>query len=702
MRTRDAQGQDILSSYAPIPGTSWGFVDHQAWQTLMKSSQGYRRILLLLLALGVVVPALVVVVGVQRITRPVNELIGAAEKVARGDYGQAISAHTGDEIEELAEQFNIMSARLQESYAQLSGRAEARTEELAALNDIAAVISQSLNLDDILNAALKRTLQVLEIENGGIYLLDEDSGLLTIAAARGFSSQFVDEIDRLKVGEGFSGRVVETGEPLVVRDVSADPRLTRIAVREERFRSLAAVPLNAKGKALGAMFALTRGYHEFSNQDVQLLASIGHQVGIAIENARLFAQAAQRMHEMETLYHSEQRRAEQFRVIGEVGRQITSILAVDELLWRMARLIQEAFHYYHVGIALTEGDEVVYRIGAGSLWDDPTFRFSPARLKVGKEGIGGWVAATGQPLLVPDVMREPRYVWMRGSKTRSELAVPITVKGQVFGVLDVQSDEPNAFDAADQAVLQTLAHQAAIAIENARLYEQARQVAVMEERNRLARDLHDAVTQTLFSASLISEALPELWEKDPAEARELLGELKRLSRGALAEMRTLLLELRPVAMIESNLVSLLRQLGEAVTGRTGLPVTVTVERTCALPADVHVALYRIAQEALNNVVKHANAHHVAVNLICTHAPGGGGREDASGAELEVSDDGRGFDPRHIPPDRLGLGILRERAEAIGATLHIDSEPGAGTHIRVVWTANVGRRTTEEERRRENP
>jgi nitrate/nitrite-specific signal transduction histidine kinase len=575
-------------------------------------------------------------------------------------------------VEELAKQFTIMSSQLQESYAHLEQRVADRTKELAALNAIATVVSRSLDLEEILNDALDKMLEVMEIEAGGVYLLDEETEMLSVATYRGFDPQFVAEIDQLKVGEGFSGRVAESGQPLVVRDVSLDPRLTRTAVREERLHSLASVPLRSRGKVLGTLFAVTRGYREFTDQDVQLLTSIGHQIGVAIENAHLF--------------EAEQRRAEQFRVISEVGRRITSILDIDEVLVQVARLIHQAFDYYHVGIAVREEDQVVYKVGAGELWDDPQFQFQPARLKVGQEGVAGWVAAMGEPILVPDVSQDPRYVWMRGSKTRSELAVPIEVKGEIVGVLDVQSDRLNAFDESDLVVLQSLAHQTAIAVQNAQLYEQAQQGAVLEERQRLARELHDAVTQMLFSASLIAETLPALWESDQEKGRQLLQELRQLSRGALAEMRTLLLELRPTVLVEANLGDLLHQLAEVVTGRTGVPVTVTAEGESELPSDVHVALYRIAQEALNNVIKHARASHVAVDLRCALHPSSLREEwmQEGNVELCIIDDGCGFDPSYVPAGRLGLGIMRERAQAVGATLDIDSQLGNGTRVTAVW------------------
>jgi signal transduction histidine kinase len=212
------------------------------------------------------------------------------------------------------------------------------------------------------------------------------------------------------------------------------------------------------------------------------------------------------------------------------------------------------------------------------------------------------------------------------------------------------------------------------------LFEETQQLAVVQERQRLARDLHDAVTQTLFSASIIAEVLPRLWERDPGEGERRLAEVRELTRGALAEMRTLLLELRPSALADAELGDLLRQLGEATTGRARVPVEVQIEGTYAgMPVEVKVALYRIAQEALNNVAKHSGAELATVRL-CR------GPEQVS---LDIADDGRGFDRDTIPPDHLGVGIMRERAEAIGAELTITTEPGQGTEVSVVWGGSGG-------------
>lgn len=209
------------------------------------------------------------------------------------------------------------------------------------------------------------------------------------------------------------------------------------------------------------------------------------------------------------------------------------------------------------------------------------------------------------------------------------------------------------------------------------LAEKAADEAVTADRTRLARDLHDAVTQTLFSASLTAEVLPDLWEMDMEEAKRSTEELRQLTRGALAEMRTLLLELRPATLTQTRLSDLIRQLCEAFIGRSRLPITLSIEGDCELPPEVQVAFYRIAQESLNNVFKYARATQVNVNLFVS----------PSSVHFETCDNGIGFDLSSSKPTSLGLRIMRERAEAIGADFHISSTVGAGTCIEVNWNKN---------------
>src|SRR6266498_1005880 len=197
---------------------------------------------------------------------------------------------------------------------------------------------------------------------------------------------------------------------------------------------------------------------------------------------------------------------------------------------------------------------------------------------------------------------------------RSELSVPLIIKQDIVGALNLYYANPRVFGQEDIDLAISFCDQTALAIENARLREQAQQEAITAERNRLARELHDSVTQTIFSASLIAEVLPTIWTRDPDEAQHGLDDLRKLTRGALAEMRTLLLELRPVGLGEVGLEDLLKQLAAGVSGRIRAQVEVHVEGMADLPTEAKLAFYRIAQEALNNVAKHSEADKVEIEI----------------------------------------------------------------------------------------
>ena len=375
----------------------------------------------------------------------------------------------------------------------------------------------------------------------------------------------------------------------------------------------------------------------------------------------------------ELLLVETRRRAEQLRTINEVGRKISSILSLEDLLPYVVNSIWKTFKYYNVNIFILDPDSanLVLKAGTGGYKGAAPIGLS---LKL-TEGMSGWVARTGKPLLINDVTKEPRYLLVEElADTLSELVVPIKIGDKTVGVLDIESTELDAFDETDMSTAQTLADQVAIAIENIRLYEQAQELAAMEERQRLARDLHDAVAQTLFSANMIANVLPHLWERNPVEGKQHLEELRKLTQGALAEMRMLLLELRPTALTEIGLSDLVRQLSEAITSRTQVPITLKTEGECTLTPDVQVALYHIAQEALNNIAKHARASEATVSLRC----------QSERVELLIHDNGCGFNSEGTSPDHLGLSIMSDRAKAIGASLKIESQVGCGTQVAVVW------------------
>lgn len=263
---------------------------------------------------------------------------------------------------------------------------------------------------------------------------------------------------------------------------------------------------------------------------------------------------------------------------------------------------------------------------------------------------------------------------------RAWMWVPVAVKSRVIGILGIAHAERDYFTAHHADLALTVANQAAITLINAELYEHAQALAALQERQRLAQNLHDAVNQSLFSAGLIADVLPRLWDRDQAEARRSLDDLRRLTRAAQAEMRALLAELQPSALTDTDLGDLLHLLGNALSGRINIPVAVTVAKDVILPAEIQVAFYRICQEALNNIARHAQASQVDIDLKC----------EGASLELRIRDNGKGFDPDKIMAGHYGLGMMRERAQAAGARLSITSQPGDGTQVLMQWTKHTGK------------
>ena len=557
--------------------------------------------------------------------------------------------------------FTIMLLRQRRQAASmraLTTQAAIQAKELSALGAISAVVSNELGLPETLVIALQKTLEVMDVSAGIIFLVDEESGKATIATVQGMTQPCIGTLDQIEVAGSFLEPVIKLGQSNIISNLPVDPSYDILF--SCGFRRLAITPLISRGIVLGALFVTTSELRVFSEQDLNLLTSIGGQIGVAVENSRFF--------------EAEQHRTEQFRLISAVGRRFSSLLDIDQVLAQVVRLVQQTFGYYHVAIGLIEGEEVVYRMGAGPLWDDPGFEFQPARLRVGQEGISGWVAGTGQPMLIPDVNREPRYVWLKGSRCLSELIVPVIAKGHVIGVLDVQSDRLNDFDDTDLALIQALGNQAAIAIENARLYEQAQQLAVMEERARLARDLHDAATQSIYSLTLLAEAgLRMIAHGELAQIRDNQMRIDDIAQQTLQEMRLLVYELRPAELKELGLAGAIERRLEIVEHRAGIEARLQAPGSLSLPLELEEELYRIAQEALNNALKHARATAIFVDI----------EQDGHYVTLTVRDNGRGFEPSTIG-DQSGLGLanIEDRAAKISADLAIISNPGGGTLISV--------------------
>lgn len=383
---------------------------------------------------------------------------------------------------------------------------------------------------------------------------------------------------------------------------------------------------------------------------------------------------AERTHELETLL--------------AVAQSVASTLELPALLAVILDQLKAVVDHDGAAIMLHEGDEMVivesrdYRadgshaasemIGirfpadrAGRIWEALSRRESVIIGDVrGEEPLAREYRATVGAALTSTF-----------GGVRSYLAIPLASRERVFGFVRLSWTRPHAFTPRHAELATAFATQAAIAFENARLFDLAQQHAAIEERQRLARELHDSVTQSLFSITLYARAaeigLTQAGIDLDGTLGRSIGQLRVLTQGALAEMRALIFELRPDALAEEGLVAALQRQAAALTARQNLPIVVDgPDARLALRLDVEEHLYRLVLEALNNTIKHAGAARAWVTI----------RAKAGQVLVEVGDDGRGFDPALPHPGHLGLTTMAERAARSGGTLTIDSTPGQGTRV----------------------
>lgn len=363
-----------------------------------------------------------------------------------------------------------------------------------------------------------------------------------------------------------------------------------------------------------------------------------------------------------------ERRAMQLQTSAEVSREISSILDIDTLLEQMARLIRVRFDLYNVNIYLLE---------TGRLW--LRAHSCPQRPQViietvGDAGLNAEAVQHNHVVLVNDVRKDGRYL-ADGTlpDARSELVVPLRLGGRVIGTLDVVSSRVDAFSDEDALVIQSLGDQIAVAIENANLYAQSQELAILEERTRLSRELHDSVIQSLYSLTLLAEGWRRKSEAGQIiDLAEQMDRVVTISHQALREMRLLVYELRPPALETEGLLGALHQRLNAVESRTGIQSRLIAEELVDLSPEIEENLFLVAQEALNNTLRHAAAARIAVRLFC----------EGRNAIIEISDDGVGFDPQELPTGGMGLENMQARAVSMGGRLTVASVPGEGTCVRI--------------------
>jgi PAS domain S-box-containing protein len=507
---------------------------------------------------------------------------------------------------------------------------------MSAINAISQIVTQSLDLQNILDNALDKVLEVMDLDIGWIYLLDARNQTLRLSVTRGMSPRVAAAIDDVKMGEGLNGRVAASGEPLLIDDVSLDPRLTRQAIRDERIRTAAFVPLQSKHRVLGTLGVGSRALRRLNRSEMEILTAIGNQIGVAVENARL--------------YQEQRNVADQLRASRESGRLLfehaSDAIFVRAQDGRILSANQAAADLAGRSREMLVGLSMEYLLSP-----EDARRLAESQHKL----------LSGLPFEQPIELRLRRP---DGSERTIEVA----------GSLLNEAGQSATFQYIARDVTQQRQLQ-----ETMRYY--ARQVtrAQEDERRRIARELHDDTAQALV---ILSRKLDDILPTDdgyPEEVVQRLEGARSLTDEILEGVRRFSRDLRPSILDDLGLLPALEWLTADLARQTDIQAELSVLSPARrLRPETELVLFRIVQEALSNTRKHSGASRATVTV----------QFNAGEVLVVVNDNGAGFDPATVvmgnlvTTGKLGLIGMNERASLVGGSVLVESHPGEGTTVTI--------------------
>jgi PAS domain S-box-containing protein len=549
----------------------------------------------------------------------------------------------------------------------LEKQVEERTQELRSLLDVSTDIASTLELAPLLDRIVDRIQDIAEYVRCTIFVV-EGNRLVTLNSrsdnAQPIGAFTLNRDDVMPLWERLA-----KNQHLIIEDVLDDSdlaRLYRASVGDllvtalQDVRCWMSVPLFWQDRVIGMLTLSHSEPGHYTDRHASLVSGIATQVAVAIENARLYADTQRAARENEALLRAD---AELFRT-----------LSLDSVLQSLADVTVDILQVDKSILTVAEGGR--QRIGASRNISDEGLARIGGRLSSLSFDVSDAPATFIMDDNETDSRPEPREIWA-AEGIRSYVVVPIISGERTIGSFLAGYSQLHAFNPSEMRAFQALAERGAVAIQNAELYARSQQAASLEERQRLARELHDSVSQALYGIALGARTARTLLDRDPAKSVEPVDYVLSLAEAGLAEMRALIFELRPESLESEGLVAALDKQVAATSARHRIDVDADLGEEPPLSLQEKEIFYRIGQEALHNVVKHSRASRASVRLA----------NEGESVVLEVADNGGGFDPGESFPGHLGLVSMRERAGSIGATLHIASAPGQGTLVRLRMSRN---------------
>ena len=547
-------------------------------------------------------------------------------------------------------------------------------ERLIALHQASLELVKDVSLETLLKRIATVACEQSDARYAAVGVLD-DEGRLKHFISVGMNDEDIKRMPHPPVGRGLIGALMNVEEPIRLADLTRDPRAVGFPMHHPKMRSFLGVPIRSADIQLGQIYLTEKvDQSQFTQDDERIIQMLAAYASAAIQNARLYEHLKERDAAMT-------RRSEDASLLNDIASTLTSSLELDEILNKTLASVMSYMKVESGEIFLLEEDKQTLRMvlhrgqAAEAFWNRSRFHLG--------EGFPGLVAQTGEPLVSTNLATDVRF--LRDAVVQAGFhqiaCFPLKSSGNLVGVMNVATRSQFPFDARDIQLLSAVGNWAGLAIENARLHQNVRRLAVLEERERIGMDLHDGIIQSIYGVGLAMENIIHTVDEDPSLAKTRLKQVTDGLNKVIRDIRAYILDLRPRQMDQNDgLVAGIKRLASEFRANTLAAITVSGSKAKldGLPQTHSLALFHICQEALANAAKHAGAKRVTVNLWNTDER----------VLMEVRDNGTGFDLTKMSKSiGHGLANMQTRARAVGGEVDISSTPEEGTTV-LAWVPRV--------------
>ena len=697
-------GAQVLSTYAEVPDLRWAVIVEQPAAEALADLKQLHRYSILLIGIGLLVGSGILVWVSRKISRPIQELRQAVRTIRGGNLEHRAEITTGDEVEDLAQEFNDMTEALQTSYATLEQKVKQRTEETGALYEVTTAVNKSLDLQTILQAVIDKITGIFHFETTRIFLFNAEMEQIELRASFEVDPEHWTEVHTFKRGRGVIGRVVESGEPMIFENIETDPRYAALstsrATQNAKLRFFGVLPIKTQSCVFGAIIVNGKSPRKLSTDQIRLLTSMAEHLGVAVEKVKLFD-------EVNT-------RSRHLAVLNTIGAAVSRSLNLETVLKEAVRKISETLKFDAVWIYELEPEKGVLHLrGHIGLSDEVAKGMSERNVE---SGISGQVIRSGRSLIFEDVVNDPRYRELtKAGKIvslgfQSAAAFPITVKENIAGTLHVVSRATRRFSQDERQLIQSIAQEIGVAVENARLFAEVKKTT--SELEKTNQELLDATRAKSEFISAMSHELrtplhviignadlaqDEFFGPLNSDQKTAIQKILRNSRVLLKmindvlslsriEARKMSLDLATVEVEE--LIEHARHQVEQINRDGRLEVNWDIDEMVPPITTDPIKLEEILQNLIANACKFTPRGRIDVRVR--------NLRDRDRVQFSVADTGIGIeseDVRRIFQEfeqikeahtgqfdgvGLGLSIVKKYLDLLDGEIRVESEPGRGS------------------------